>query len=766
QLLQDQQQQQVAVAAAQLKQQIQQTHSVGTQVVHSGSQTIAPQTIQPTPQPTQMAAQASTVSVITSTASAVANMKPFMSRSNGMRNFQPVNIVIDEDIKTEPSTNLLADEKLESSPELPSSSNSNDSVDIPKNIVVPGQLANSTTTTTITAGSKVIVENHSVSVNTTTTTTTTTMVNNKPITKFNDLDAELSESSSNQSLPVISIKDTENNLPACELTNEDSSGMFEDFLMNGKTNTPIDDSITNNLMSEDSLLNNLIMGEELANSMISPENTTSEAPSSLNEFPLNNAIKMECSDTNDGALRIGEKGLELISKDELQRGFKAAYNEKSVICSNKKNFTAKNSIEPTVPMKVDAGIETKPEFLAPLAANLYAALAADVLGDIDGMDEDEVLPPPPPPPPPQPLPTPVQSYPNVQAAQSPVVEPHQQLYLTTGPNSRQILVATTPSGALTSRTVSIMGAGGQQYIVTLQTALVQGQPQTVLVTQTAQQQGTGAKTIIILQNQPSLAPQSVQATNQSSQKMIMQKLPNTSTQQVVAAPHPGHRTTIVSAQQSQGTQISATQFFTATGIQCTTSASAQTLPTLNTTSLPGQQIPTVFSIGNTNLTPTLVTSQVNQAAQTTAVSQMIAPATAVSQQTITQTSVIAPSIAKAPANIAPAGIVQAPASPAPAAPQSRQVKPLNQVKPIQNTVPIAAMSPSMGPAAPAAVPATPPVSYTVAQPTPVAAVTTAATVITTTASVSTTVSGSVAAPKPGEGQGAVFVRVEELYEVS
>ena len=107
------------------------------------------------------------------------------------------------------------------------------------------------------------------------------------------------------------------------------------------------------------------------------------------------------------------------------------------------------------------------------AANLYAALAADVLGDIDGMDEDEVLPPPPPPPPPQPLPNPVTNFPNVAAASAPVVEPHQQLYLTTGPNSRQILVATTPSGALTSRTVSIMGSGGQQYIVTPQTALVQ-----------------------------------------------------------------------------------------------------------------------------------------------------------------------------------------------------------------------------------------------------------------------------------------------------
>ncbi|XP_065205597.1 AT-rich interactive domain-containing protein 2 isoform X2 [Planococcus citri] len=940
QLLQDQQQ--AAVAAAQLKQQqqqVQQTQSVGTQVVHSGIQT-TPQIIQQTapPQPTQIA-QASTVSVITSTASAAANMKPYMSRINGMRNFQqPVSIVIDDDIKTEPTTSLLADEKLESSPELSSSSNSNDSADVPKP-VVPAPLTNSTTaTSSVTTGSKVIVENHSVSSNVTTTSTTTTMVNNKT-TKFNDLDAELSESSSNQSLPVISIKDAENNLPACELTNDDSSGMFEDFLLNGKSNTPIDDSITNNLMSEDSLLNNLIMGEELANSMISPENSTSEVPSTLNEFPLNNTIKMECSDTNDsvdnsaktdnnvsgttpmtgivkqennfaqvkkdnamqvdnivdsiqqnkmiennfanllktekkpednkptkslmlaelleknterkeapivnGALRIGEKGLELISKDELQRGFKTAFNEKSVICSNKKNFTTKNSIEPTTtPMKVDAGIETKPEFLAPLAsnqqrivagvkrtndqevqcdsnskkphlngdtniktndedaldesnvkasssaANLYAALAADVLGDIDGMDEDEVLPPPPPPPPPQQLPNPVTSFQNVATASAPVVESHQQLYLTTGPNSRQILLATTPSGALTSRTVSIMGSGGQQYIVTPQTALVQGQPQTVLVTQTAQQQGTGAKTIIILQNQPSLGPQSVQAANQTTQKMIMQKMPNSSAQPIVTATSSpvivqtsmpntiksvqtsmlatsvASATGVVSTlQQSQGTQISATQFLPAVSVQSMASASSQTLPALNTmANIQTQQLPTVFSINSSNLTSTVVTSQVNHGAQTTVVPQIIAPATVVSQQTVTQAP-MAQNIMKTTTNVVPAtNIVQTPVSSAPSTPQSRQVKVIktvphlqpvsNQVRPIQTTVPVpvAAMSPAMGPAAPAAVPATPPASCMSAPIVPVAAAPSATTASTATPSTSATVTPSITTPK-SENQG-------------
>lgn len=116
---------------------------------------------------------------------------------------------------------------------------------------------------------------------------------------------------------------------------------------------------------------------------------------------------------------------------------------------------------------------------------MYAALAADVLGDIDGLDDEEL----PLPPPPPPLATNTNNFPNVAAASTitaaaasatvsaatAMVESPQPLYLTTtgpaGHSQRQILVA-APSGALTSR-VSIMGAAGQQYFVTPQTALVQ-----------------------------------------------------------------------------------------------------------------------------------------------------------------------------------------------------------------------------------------------------------------------------------------------------
>ncbi len=106
------------------------------------------------------------------------------------------------------------------------------------------------------------------------------------------------------------------------------------------------------------------------------------------------------------------------------------------------------------------------------AANLYAALAADVLGDIDGMEEEEVL---------APVPTtsPITTFPAVPtvAASTPAVveSPSQQLYLTPGHNPRQQILLTTSQAGLAPR-VSIMNAGGQQYFVTPQTAIVQVSP--------------------------------------------------------------------------------------------------------------------------------------------------------------------------------------------------------------------------------------------------------------------------------------------------
>ncbi|XP_026274437.1 AT-rich interactive domain-containing protein 2 isoform X2 [Frankliniella occidentalis] len=66
------------------------------------------------------------------------------------------------------------------------------------------------------------------------------------------------------------------------------------------------------------------------------------------------------------------------------------------------------------------------------------------------------------------------------------------------------------------------GVGGQQFVMAQpQTALIQGQPQTVLVAQTPQQQGTSAKTIIILQQQPG---GTVPVSGVTTQQAVQQKL--------------------------------------------------------------------------------------------------------------------------------------------------------------------------------------------------------------------------------------------------
>ncbi|VVC38248.1 Armadillo-type fold,DNA-binding RFX-type winged-helix domain,Armadillo-like helical,ARID DNA-binding [Cinara cedri] len=155
------------------------------------------------------------------------------------------------------------------------------------------------------------------------------------------------------------------------------------------------------------------------------------------------------------------------------------------------------------------------------AANLYAALAADVLEDIDGLEEE--------------------------SPKTPAVP--QQIQVTTQPTTQQIFQ--TPGQIIVSssntqwasnnqRGIVTMvhqgGSGGPQYVLAQpQSALVQGQAQTVLVAQTTPQ-GSGAKTIIILQ-QPANNNQTsntmtlsqtnfVQSSSPANQsKVIVQRIP-------------------------------------------------------------------------------------------------------------------------------------------------------------------------------------------------------------------------------------------------
>ncbi|XP_050443412.1 AT-rich interactive domain-containing protein 2 isoform X2 [Adelges cooleyi] len=156
------------------------------------------------------------------------------------------------------------------------------------------------------------------------------------------------------------------------------------------------------------------------------------------------------------------------------------------------------------------------------AANLYAALAADVLEDIDGLEDESPK-------------TPAQVPQQIQVSQA----TNQQIFQAPG----QIIVssANTQWSSNNQRGIVTMvhqgNSGGPQYVLAQpQSALVQGQAQTVLVAQTTPQ-GSGAKTIIILQQQPGNNNQSsntvtlsqtnfVQTSSAANQsKVIVQRIP-------------------------------------------------------------------------------------------------------------------------------------------------------------------------------------------------------------------------------------------------
>ncbi|XP_044020286.1 uncharacterized protein LOC122860511 isoform X2 [Aphidius gifuensis] len=108
----------------------------------------------------------------------------------------------------------------------------------------------------------------------------------------------------------------------------------------------------------------------------------------------------------------------------------------------------------------------------------------------------------------------------------------------------QVLLQQQPSGQY--QYVVSGGVPGQNYVLAQsQTALVQGQPQTVLVAQTTQQQGTGAKTIIILQPQTQQHLQQQQQQHQQQQHQQQQHhQQQQQTQKVVAVTPQGQQVVV------------------------------------------------------------------------------------------------------------------------------------------------------------------------------------------------------------------------------
>ncbi|XP_024887564.1 AT-rich interactive domain-containing protein 2-like isoform X3 [Temnothorax curvispinosus] len=94
------------------------------------------------------------------------------------------------------------------------------------------------------------------------------------------------------------------------------------------------------------------------------------------------------------------------------------------------------------------------------------------------------------------------------------------------PPQPQVLLQQSAGGQL--QYVVSGGVPGQNYVLAQpQTALVQGQAQTVLVAQTTQQQGTATKTIIILQPQAAAqpTPQKMVAVTPQGQQVVVTQVP-------------------------------------------------------------------------------------------------------------------------------------------------------------------------------------------------------------------------------------------------
>lgn len=134
--------------------------------------------------------------------------------------------------------------------------------------------------------------------------------------------------------------------------------------------------------------------------------------------------------------------------------------------------------------------------------------------------------------------------------------------------------------------------------------LFQGQTQTVLVAQTAQQQGTGTKTIIILQPQAAQAPPPQQPPPSQSQKMIVQRLQSPPPPPLMAVPAPSPSP---SATQNLTAKQQQTPIKVVRSIGPPTSTQQQT-PVIVSTAILTQQTPTHVVHGSHNYISTQNTS--------------------------------------------------------------------------------------------------------------------------------------------------------------
>ncbi|EZA60377.1 AT-rich interactive domain-containing protein [Ooceraea biroi] len=317
---------------------------------------------------------------------------------------------------------------------------------------------------------------------------------------------------------------------------------FEGILLNGapaSNNMDIDAQEDGSKVDKEPILNG-VLGKNSINEkeMDLVENHIKKV---LKESPAELKIKSEVESGNVIQNEVSEDTL-----IEAPRGIKRSASESDELEIKKPKYSNGTispdpAVDSTTAESTVSSIKSEDDdkdsekvTVSSTAANLYAALAADCIEDETDLDEQMNItqmsqPPPQPQQQQQQL---IVATPRQIVVQQAIPSNNQMIIPTTSVKGRppppqpQVLLQQSAGGQL--QYVVSGGVPGQNYVLAQpQTALVQGQAQTVLVAQTTQQQGTGTKTIIILQPQAATqpTPQKMVAVTPQGQQVVVTQVP-------------------------------------------------------------------------------------------------------------------------------------------------------------------------------------------------------------------------------------------------
>ncbi|KAG8040208.1 hypothetical protein G9C98_000778, partial [Cotesia typhae] len=378
---------------------------------------------------------------------------------------------------------------------------------------------------------------------------------------------------------------------------ENSITSFEGILQNGATPDLDQDSSSKESSVSSRGKQNLMLADLLERKVDKEVSVNGVLKNSgVMENHVKKEVKLECGmSINDDAMI--EAPIKRSSSDSEENSMKKVKYSNG---TSSWNETDSATVESTVSSIKSEEDQEEKVTVSSTAANLYAALAADIIEDENDLEE------------------PIKEEPKFseQVVQQIVQVPQQvqpQQLIVAAP--RQIVVQNNQvliPGQMKARTTQPQvllqhGAGGQlQYVVSggvpgqnyvlaqSQTALVQGQAQTVLVAQTTQQQGTGAKTIIILQPQAAQGQghQKVVAVTPQGQQVVVTQMQRP----IIQSPSIGNIPPPL-VPTSSGVQNS---------ISVNTSIVTQSNPNTVTVTIPAmtQQCPVTSSLPSRVVTPT------------------------------------------------------------------------------------------------------------------------------------------------------------------